>query len=731
MEIEKREIPKRLQNPNFRFCLVCGVGATHDATHPFKKGNKCTSQGKTPIEAKWQEMVNYRHDDAKLQTHLSAGGNVGLVCGIGDVVCVDADSPDIRALVEGNGLGETYCETTGRNGNRHYYYIVSGGMKTVGLNDEQGNQGHIKANRSQVVIPPSMHKSGKPYAAEKDLPLMKIEEAQLLDVFRDFAVGCARKVQTTNITAAAKALGGHFELPINHVINLSTLRKTGEWYRGSHPVHGSSTDDNFSVNPQLGMWHCFRHEVGGDVLSLVGVIKGLIACKDANKKLRGETFKTVLKIAKGEYGLTERIMSQPNVMQSVGQPAAMKSVPAALEPNQLELDLLQDSQLFDKMLAELSKKIVGETDACWTLLLAGAGGRLVVNSKLASFNIMVNDESGVGKDYVLKCVLEMLPGDIWIHKTRISEKVLTYWHNAKFEPEWSWDGKVFGVEDISQNVLNSDVFKVFASSGSSAMVVINQMAVEVVVSGKPVQFVTSAKSVPSEENRRRFAIVNLDSGIEQTRAIIKRRAKFAADGQSPNMDMRYVELQRHLQRVRVKVPFSDAIADIINSRTVLEVIMRTHIDRIFDFVKASTALHQYQRRIDAEGFVLATKDDWEIARRALKKITSNARMIPLTKDDLHILHTIRDKQPVGSDENKKSCEFTLRELEIDITFLSDASLRERLRELADMGFLKTGSKTAEDTGRSAICYSYTLQEEMELPTWHEIAQEMQQSKLKK
>jgi hypothetical protein len=72
---------------------------------------------------------------------------------------------------------------------------------------------------------------------------------------------------------------------------------------GAHPVHGSSTGCNFSVNLEKGVWHCFRHGTGGGPLELIAVAEGVIACETAGPGgLRGEMFRRVVALANDTFG---------------------------------------------------------------------------------------------------------------------------------------------------------------------------------------------------------------------------------------------------------------------------------------------------------------------------------------------------------------------------------------------------------------------------------------------
>jgi hypothetical protein len=79
-------------------------------------------------------------------------------------------------------------------------------------------------------------------------------------------------------------------------------RKSQTELAGAHPQHGSSTGDNFNVNVNKGLWHCWRHGTGGDALALIAVCEGLLECDHAvSGALRGDLFTHVVEIAKATF----------------------------------------------------------------------------------------------------------------------------------------------------------------------------------------------------------------------------------------------------------------------------------------------------------------------------------------------------------------------------------------------------------------------------------------------
>lgn len=389
------------------------------------------------------------------------------------------------------------------------------------------------------------------------------------------------------------------------------------------------------------------------------------------------------------------------------------------EAKQRYIRILQDPLLFKKITEqELSKKIVGEESTCKVIFLC-AQGRLVKNSQIASYNLLVNDEAGTGKDYVTSNTLDILPKDVYIRKTRISPTVFTYWHNSTYEPDWTWNGKVFYPEDISETVLNSDVFKVMCSSGSSATITVRNRAVDIEINGKPVIITTTATATPNPELTRRFAILNLDSSQEQTRKIMRRHSEYKQIGVVAEYDPEITEAMKLLTPVKVIVPYAKIIDEYFPETNV---IMRTNYPRFLDFISASAAFHQYQREKDKNGFVIAQGEDYEIARECFIKLCSNKYMIPLT---------ILQKQILSIFEKSPSIRVSASQFHGLHNIMSLKSVIFNFGILAKYGILQ--SETDKDSyGRDLEVYSlsksYNPNEKLEIPHFKDIGQNEKVSK---
>ena len=107
-------------------------------------------------------------------------------------------------------------------------------------------------------------------------------------------------------------------------------RKSDEEWHGAHPTHGSSTGVNLDVNPAEQVWHCWRHDTGGDVFDLIAVCEGLLACEDVSPGcLEGELFPQVLGLAETRFGWIppDAVLPRPRRLQPRGYPPTGHPIP--------------------------------------------------------------------------------------------------------------------------------------------------------------------------------------------------------------------------------------------------------------------------------------------------------------------------------------------------------------------------------------------------------------------
>ena len=374
-----------------------------------------------------------------------------------------------------------------------------------------------------------------------------------------------------------------------------------------------------------------------------------------------------------------------------------------LQEEKESIEILQDPKLLDRIVDEIQdKKVVGERETIEAILII-VTCRKVKNLKPTSSNLLVNDESGLGKDHIVKAVLDFLPKEEVYHRTKITPELLAYWHNSKFEPDWTWEGKILYLEDASNNIINSGVFKVFSSGGSKATVLIKQTPVDIEVKGKPSMIVTSYEANPKHENLRRYPICFLDGSEDQTLNIMMRQSEEDELGITTKYDEKITEAIRKLGRVKVVIPFAKKLPYFFPRNY----FMRTHFKRFLDYIKSSACLHQYQREKDDNGNVIAIGTDYEIARKVLLKTTSNPSMIPLTRALKNCLEFF-EKHPNDW--------FAISDIETKFP-VTDRTIQTWIKKLHKYNFLLVDTEKREGVKKPVSIYIYNNINKIELPNW--------------
>lgn len=264
------------------------------------KGNR--ESGKRAFEKGWPTKP-YTADE--IESWLKQGGNYGVLCGRGLYV-IDTDRPEMWERLE--NIVDTFTVKTGRAAGGRHFYMMSNLTENGTLsnlpdkNDKTENWGNIQVNNKYVVGPGCNHFSGGKYEIAKDVPIAWISKRELEEIFGGHLLwrGQKRKVVAEQAKEETDLIG--FPILINEIVDLSKLAQTteDEW-QGSHPVHGSTTGQNFTVNKTKNCWHCFRCNSGGGSLSWLAVKHQLIRCDQAQKGvLRGELFFKTVKLARKE-----------------------------------------------------------------------------------------------------------------------------------------------------------------------------------------------------------------------------------------------------------------------------------------------------------------------------------------------------------------------------------------------------------------------------------------------
>jgi len=224
-----------------------------------------------------------------------------------------------------------------------------------------------------------------------------------------------------------------------------------------------------------------------------------------------------------------------------------------------------------------------------------------------------------------------------IHRSYISPKAFTYWHND--DELWTWNNKQLHLEDVTDSLLSGEVFRCMASGENKATVVNKQVAEEFDINGKPNMTITAFNLNLNAEGIGRFPIIHIDESKIQTMAIkaYKSKQRMGLIKNTPNKVLRHA-IQKILpsKQVEVVIPFANKLECLFPNT----IIFRDVYERFLDYISASAAGHQYQRE-KKEGKVVAIWDDCLIACITMEQMFSTAQMVSTTLKDNNVLEFIK------------------------------------------------------------------------------------------
>ena len=262
-----------------------------------KRFLRVSKHNKIPIDQGWNKEENRMEaDNPTLQAWVAEGGNYGLAGG-GGLIINDLDTEEVKERAK--ALPETFTVET--PGNKGWHMMFRAGIEDIiELRDKDTgrNLGHIKGEGSMVVGPGCYHPNGGQYRIIKDVPIASISISQLNEAFKDYIVPRNEMVIIEEMARKEREQYA-MELDITQVVPIIQLKRHGNEYYGPSPSHGSTTGQNFWVNPSKNCWHCFRHATGGGPLLWMAVQEKIIDCSEAKPgALRGDIFKKVIARAK-------------------------------------------------------------------------------------------------------------------------------------------------------------------------------------------------------------------------------------------------------------------------------------------------------------------------------------------------------------------------------------------------------------------------------------------------
>jgi hypothetical protein len=186
----------------------------------------------------------------------------------------------MKAAEERGEIVATFTELSpGHNQPRFIYHSEEEDVAGFKLIDPEtkANLGELKDSGGMCVGAGSIHPNGKKYVVLRALPLETTSRAELLSILKDYV---DMKDELADIELAAEEFDSH-GIKMEDLVDLTKFKQgaNGEWV-GPHPMHGSTTKHNCSVNTKKQCFHCWRHGTGGGPVQYLAMMMKLLDCAD-------------------------------------------------------------------------------------------------------------------------------------------------------------------------------------------------------------------------------------------------------------------------------------------------------------------------------------------------------------------------------------------------------------------------------------------------------------------
>jgi hypothetical protein len=257
--------------------------------------------------------------------------------------------------------------------------------------------------------------------------------------------------------------------------------------------------------------------------------------------------------------------------------------------------------------------LVGESDPALLVYLAYSSRKL--NRPIS---VIVKGPSGSGKDEIQRRPADLMPPDDVLDLMSVTPQALYYG-----EPGWLSHKVLLGGERSHQD----DDVQRDRTAAIRQMLSHGYITKQTVVEGKgrfvrqdgPVSYSeTTTKDSVFREDANRCLQVNTDAGSKLTGHILAARAKAYLPGPDSTHDdrakvrARHHEFQQSLAYVDVRIPFAKNLATKMPKG---KIEVRRVFGHLLSLIEVIAYLHQHRRGRNEQGQLLATVEDYELARR--------------------------------------------------------------------------------------------------------------------
>ena len=264
--------------------------------------------------------------------------------------------------------------------------------------------------------------------------------------------------------------------------------------------------------------------------------------------------------------------------------------------------------------------IAGERELAMAIYLCGVSRLL-----LKPLALIVQGPSSSGKSYTVEKVAAMFPPETILHATQMTPQALFHMPDGQLRNRFVVAGERSRRENddtaettraLREMLSAGRLVKLMPEKASGGEIVTRQIKQE-----GPIAFVeTTTLTSIFDEDLNRCVLLHTDEQQEQTRRILNTLSTgYEGGSQAENVNViveRHHAIQRTLKPLDVVVPFASRLARLLPAD---RVELRRAYPLLLTTVQSSALLHQMQRQLDADGRLVASIDDYHVARYLLAK----------------------------------------------------------------------------------------------------------------
>lgn len=388
----------------------------------------------------------------------------------------------------------------------------------------------------------------------------------------------------------------------------------------------------------------------------------------------------------------EKSMLRQQTQKAAAQADGAKAGPYTEEVEAAAEVLLTDPNLLGRFLADLEGEgLVGEHDAALTILLS-----MVTRRQKKPIHIVIKAASSSGKNFITECVASRLPPEDLLVVTDMSPRALLYL-------EGSLKNKVIIINEQEGAERAEYTMRVAMTDGSLTIPVAEKAedgdgqirTRKHVVEGPACFITTTTRGSLHDENETRVLEVTLDESQSQTSRIVNHQALMASRIMSPE-ELRLIEHRRQVWRCALsKLTLTETVnrgaLELVSQFPTKHVRARRDFSRLLGLAAAMAVLHQRQREVIDERFVVVSPRDVSAARELCDALFSNITpRIRMVSDKLR--------------SNFADKEFTTAEAAMFLGYATDAARRL----LGDIEAAELVKKTHESKGSKAARWQMVI-----------------------